>query len=337
MVAELALAQRDLPAFCGAMNHVGLDIAAITRAAGYGGDPSAVTDLQVVERLWAAAIAQCGDPTLPLAVGDAVPFGTYEVIDYLASSCATVGDGLTLLARYFRLITPDLVWTPEPSADPPRISLAAKHPPMKALVFVQYTLGVTFGRFRRLTDGRLRFARVDFALPEPPSRARHEAFFDCPLAYNCDETVIHFERAMWDLPLTRHEPGLRAVLERHAAALLANEPDRDDPLAQVRAAIRALLPSGAPTLGAIAKAVAMSGRTLQRRLRDADTSFQTLVETERREAAQVFLADPQLAIGEVALMLGYSEPSAFVRAFKRWSGMTPRDFRSVPPDRTFVG
>ena len=134
---------------------------------------------------------------------------------------------------------------------------------------------------------------------------------------------------MWELGLRRQDSGLASVLERHALERLESLEIAADPMTPVRVAVREQLTDGPPKLDAVAKAVAMSGRTLQRRLREAGTSFQDLVDEERRSAARAYLGDRHLAVAEIAYLLGYSEASAFVRAFKRWTGMTPKQFRNT--------
>jgi AraC-like DNA-binding protein len=96
---------------------------------------------------------------------------------------------------------------------------------------------------------------------------------------------------------------------------------------RVREAIRAFLQEGAPQLGDVARGLHVSLRTLQRRLTEHGTSFQDEVDTVRRELAFQYLKDANLGVSQVAFLLGYSELSTFDRAFKRWTGMTPRIWR----------
>ncbi len=308
-----------------------LDAAHIARVAGLSvplHELRGELDPNAYVRVWRAIMAESRDPSAPFRIGLGIPFGTYEVVDYLASSCPTVGVGLEKLARYFRIITPYLSWECDALAEPPAVTLRARHAsPEEQLVFVQYTLGVTFGRFRELAEHPVEFVHVDLAIPPPPSPDAHEAFFRCPIRYGAERSRCVLTRATWNAPLSRREAGLREVLERHAAELLSRCREQGDELSEVRMAIHELLPDGPPKLEVVAKAVATSARTLQRRLRDTGTSFQELVEEERRSAARAYLSDARLAVGEVAYLLGYSEASAFVRAFKRWTGATPRQYR----------
>ncbi|ACY16826.1 helix-turn-helix domain-containing protein [Haliangium ochraceum] len=291
-------------------------------------DVPAVAD--ALHRVWRAAMSLGAAPTLPFEVGLRVPFGTYEVIDYLAGACACVGVGFEKLARYFDLITTTLRWQVEGAAEPPSVTLRCNsHSPEERTISLQYALGVTFGHMNASAERPLHFVEVALAMPEPPSRAPHEDFFGCRVRYGAELTRCAFTRESWETPLVRGELGLRQVLEQHAADLLARTRSETNELRAVRMAIHERLPDGAPELGTVAQAVGMSTRTLQRRLRDAGTSFAAVVEEERSSAARAYLGDQALAVSEIAYLLGYSEASAFVRAFKRWTGKTPNQFRAA--------
>jgi AraC-like DNA-binding protein len=269
-----------------------------------------------------------GDATTPLTVGAAVPFGAYAVIDYLGASSETLGHGFVELSRYFRLVTHNVVWHVAADDRQAHVELESRHVEDEDRCgFTQYTLGVTLGRFRQAVSGALELSRVELFCKRPDDPTAHRHFFGCPVDYGSARTRLWFPRKSWDLPLRRYEPALVGVLQQHADHLLEQRPADDSALADVRQHVRAHLHEGPRKLDAVARQLAVSTRTLQRRLREAGTTFQRLTEEERQRAAMRYLDNPDLAVGEVAYMLGYSEPSAFVRAFKRWTGQSPRRFR----------
>jgi len=138
--------------------------------------------------------------------------------------------------------------------------------------------------------------------------------------------------------MRRRDPVLRSVLEQHAAAIAARIPEADMLAREVRRVLALRMPEGDTHIETVARALAIAPRSLQRRLSGAGLSYQQLLDSTRREAAGEYLSDPRLAIGEVAYLLGYSEPAAFCRAFKRWNGMTPQSFRDQRRvDRAFQG
>jgi AraC-like DNA-binding protein len=127
--------------------------------------------------------------------------------------------------------------------------------------------------------------------------------------------------------LRGRDPILRGVLERHALEMLARLPSTSGTGLEVRRALATRVVGGDTRIGTIARALAMSTRSLQRKLEAEGSSYQALVDESKRDAAERYLSDSALPIGEVAYLLGYSEPAAFHRAFKRWTRMTPHTFR----------
>jgi AraC-like DNA-binding protein len=133
--------------------------------------------------------------------------------------------------------------------------------------------------------------------------------------------------ASWRLPLRRRDSLLRRLLETQADQILERLPQRSGVAEQVQRTLAADLSAEATRIDIFARQLAMSGRTLQRRLTDEGVSFQQLLDAARKEAAGRYLVESTLAIGEVAYLVGYSEPAPFHRAFKRWYRMTPETFR----------
>ena len=134
--------------------------------------------------------------------------------------------------------------------------------------------------------------------------------------------------------MRQRDPALRSVLEQHAAVLAARIPQEDGVTREVCRMLATRMAEGEMQIETVARALGASTRSLQRRLAKAGLSFQELLEHTRRDAASEYLSNSQLSIGEVAYLLGYSEPAAFHRAFKRWHGITPREFRTLRNNRS---
>ena len=164
------------------------------------------------------------------------------------------------------------------------------------------------------------------ALPPGPL-GELEASLGCPLTFNQAETRLVLPRAFLERPLVAPNGGLLAYLERHAEALQAKVHEAASISAKVRSHLTEHLREGEPTQASVAKLCAMSERTLQRRLQDEGTSFAQLLDDVRSTLGRMYLSDAKLAVFEVAFLLGYSEPSAFNRAFRRWTGTSPSEFR----------
>ena len=286
------------------------------------------TPLSITMRLWDHALAATGDTTLPLKFGASVPFGRYEVVDYLAAACATLGESWTQLGRCFSVISPSLRWSFESLDGSQRIHLTGSHNDKKANHFyIQYTLGVTLARYHASVVGTLDFEHVALALPPPKDDSAYRDLFGCRPQFDATSHTLQVSNDMWNTPLKGRAAGLQRVLQAHLDELLAQQTDSDAPLIKARIAVREALPKGAPRLAEVASRSAMSERTLQRRLSEAGTTFQALLDDERHQAALKHITNSKLSIGDIAYLLGYSESSALVRAFKRWTDTTPSAYR----------
>jgi AraC-like DNA-binding protein len=138
---------------------------------------------------------------------------------------------------------------------------------------------------------------------------------------------VVFDAALLEAPIVRADPALAAVLRRHAEDLLAALPDVTSAAALVRRHLGETLASQPPDVARAAKALGMSARSLQRKLEEEGTSFKAVVDEARRALAITHLRDERRSITDVAFLVGFSETSAFSRAFRRWTGKSPIDWR----------
>lgn len=171
---------------------------------------------------------------------------------------------------------------------------------------------------------------VTFQHPPVPESALSELkqLLRCPVRFNADATRLTLRGSIQACPLRAPNPGLFDYLGRHAAELQKRVQSSASLSGRVRELVAAQVREGEPAQAAVARHLGMSERTLQRRLSEEGVAFATLVEEVRAELARLYLGDPKLAVFEVAFLLGYSEPSAFNRAFRRWTGMSPSQFRT---------
>jgi len=140
-------------------------------------------------------------------------------------------------------------------------------------------------------------------------------------------TRLVLQHAHLALPLRKADPDLLALLDQQAEALLRDVAAMPADVTRWRTSLLPLIREGRPSLKALSAAHHMSERTLQRHLAQAGLSFQALLDRSRQHLAEAYLRDPRLELAEIALLLGYSEQSAFQRAFKQWTGQTPRQWR----------
>jgi AraC-like DNA-binding protein len=310
---------------------LGLDTGPILAAANLDAstvqDPDARIPVEQVQALWQKAYELSNDPNLALHAIEVLPFGAYRVIDFLAVNAPTIGAACAKVADYFPLIN-GLVRLPYVvGADHVTFALEAASP-SGAITrpYAEYTLAAVFLRTRIATNQRYPLVRVDFSHAPPPDTREHERIFECPVQFGATTCQLVIARDVWDTARAG-DPTLFSILDTHARMLLDQLPAQADVAGRVRQAIEAELRGGDPKLESIARRLAMSPRTLQRRLRDEGVLFNDLLDTLRHRAAKSYLAQRDIAATEVAYLLGFAEPSSFNHAFKRWSGQTPTEYR----------
>jgi AraC-like DNA-binding protein len=311
---------------------LGLDTDQILRAAQLDPvtlqDPDARIPVEQVDAIWRKAYQISKDPNLALHAIEVLPFGAYRVIDFLASSAPTIGAALAKVADYFPIINP-LVRLAYTIADKQLMySLTApSRPSTITRPYAEYTLAAVFLRTRVAAHQQYPLVRVEFSHPAPADISEHERIFECPVRFGADACRLVIAEDVWNMPRTGTDPALFSVLESHARMLLEQMPAPDDIVGRVRKSIDAELRGGDPSLESIARQLAMSPRTLQRRLRDRGVVFNDVLDEMRFHAAKSYLAQRDVAGTEVAYLLGFAEQSSLNRAFKRWSGETPTEYR----------
>lgn len=315
-----------------ACEHLGVDTAALLRDVGLPDAavhaPEGRLPADAVALLWQRALQKSGDRDIGLRAALAVPFGSYRVIDFLAASAPTVGEGLTRVARYFPLINSVLRWDVADGSNEVRMALTHVDPARDLpRPYAEYALTVTVRHCRAANGFDWPLREVCLAFPAPDSAAAHEAALGCPVRFAQPRHELVIDRATWDLPSRAASSELLRTLEQHADRLIASLQIDTQVQAQVARWLAEELRGGDPTLARIARRMAMSERTLQRKLSGEGTSFADVLDRTRRSCAEVYVRAPELPLTEVAYLLGFSEPSAFSRAFQRWYGVPPSHYR----------
>jgi AraC-like DNA-binding protein len=313
-------------------DRLGLDAEAIAARAGLDrrslDDPDARIAGAMAENVWREALGASRDPGLALRAAEAVPPGAYRVLDYAAAASENLGEALRRVASYFGIVGRAHLEI-ETSGDVHTLVLSsavqgrALPPPAE-----EYTLAAVLLRTRSATNVPWIPARVTFTFEPPEDTALHRRIFGVDPIFGAERATMAVAPSDWMQASAGADPNLAAILDEHARAVIAKLPASEDSFAtRVAHAIASALSGGDPSLAAIAKALHTTERTLQRRLEDEGTSFASVVASERERAARGYLERREVAIAEVAWLLGFSDQSAFTRAFRRWTGMTPARYR----------
>ena len=311
-------------ALLGAFRALGLDDQALRSGAGIAPealDPvDAALPAAAFASLWEGAFRRAPRAELPTEVGLAVPFGSFGALDYLAASSPDVRAAFHSLATHFRTVSAGFEMEIEEEGGGAEARLQWKRSNPARDVSDEFTLAVLVGRFRAHAAFAPEQVRLTRPLPRPPTR--HERLLGAPVAFGCAVAALRMGAASWRAPLRTADPALQDTLRRLAERLELGTPPNDLEHA-IRARLRGLLPEGRAEAPTLARALGLSERTLRRRLRDSGRSFQQIVEDVREAEAERLLSGPEVALAEVALRLGFSDQSAFTRAFRRWKGVPP--------------
>jgi AraC-like DNA-binding protein len=174
---------------------------------------------------------------------------------------------------------------------------------------------------------RINLTRVEFSHPAPPHALEYDLLYGAPCTFRAPRTALVFDRSLLELPVVQDELGLHTFLRRAPDDVLARLDYGSTAAAQVRRLLGQSLPDRMPDPQDIAARLSVSAQTLRRRLAAEGTSFQRIRDQLRRDVAIAALAEGTVSIEDLAHRLGFSEPSAFHRAFKRWTGSAPRSYR----------
>jgi len=308
----------DPTALCG---ELGLDDLAL-------GDPGARLPLACLDRLWQRAAERAGDPDLGLHVAETVQPDSFGLLSQLGMASASLGDGLARVIRYVRLLGDASRYQLDVADGVATVTAARDAPPAAPIRHrVEFAVSVLHCYARRAVDGDWQVADVFFEHAAPDRLAEHRRIYGRVPRFGALRSGFSFAAALLARPLRTRNLALAGLLEHLADRMLAELPSETT----VAAALRALcLRHGFEhelPLELAARRLRLSPRTLQRRLREEGTSLHAVLDDARRSVASRLLTQSGLAIAEVAFALGFSEPGALHRAFKRWTGMTPAAFR----------
>jgi len=319
----------------GAFTAMGLDRRSLVAAAGVTDrdldDPDALLPAAGLYRMWAAAERLWARPGLGLHAAGQVPFGAYEVLDYLMATSGTVGEALSRLVDCFAVMTRTAQYRIHEDRAEVACEMVWRLPPRDVMFHVRdFSLALVGGRVAHVSARRPE--RVEISGPPLGSERDYVRAFRARVELRSPRNALVFSRITWDTPLARRDDDLNRTLRRHAELLLERQGSgtRDTVADQVRADLLRTSQVGLAPIEGVAARLGMSARSLQRRLREEGASFELLGREVRGRLAEAYLGDRGLTIGEVAYLLGFSGPSAFSRAFRRWTGQSPQAFRSSP-------
>ena len=287
-------------------------------------DPNGRYPLVGMQRLWSLATEATGDQCFGLEVAQAWHPTTFHALGYSALASETLREALQRMVRYSRVVTTGARIELEQNGDEVTVKLSGSLPDDQ-MVPASIDAGVASIVIlcRQGRGGKVDPVRVKLTRAEPGCANRLRAFFGCPVDFGAPENSLVFRASDLDAQLPTANPVLLRVNEQVLTDYLARL-DRGEVTVQVQAKLIQLLPSGELDESSIARALNLSLRSMQRKLKARGVSFRKLLDDTRRQLAEQYLKDSTLSVSEIAYLLGFAEVSSFSRAFRRWTGHAPR-------------
>lgn len=293
-------------------------------------EPNGRSPVSAMSQLWRLAVEQTGDPCLGLKVAAYVQPATFHSLGLALLASENLEDALQRSARFSRIVSNAADIRLEPHAEGIKqiVRWRADGPIVEEAIDLLMASTLKMGVMLLGLDARTPHP-VELRLQRSATPAMREEFaahFRCPIHFEADENSLWIPKAWIDQPL----PMANALLARQNDQVVMDYLSRFDGarLAErVRAELISRLPAGEPARAAVAAALNLSEKTLQRRLQDEDTSYQQVLDEVRRDLAQQYLREGPISVCEVTFRLGFSDQSSFTRAFRRWTGVTPGEFR----------
>lgn len=302
------------------LERAGIDVVA-------GTDPNALVAVDKIVALWMHAVALTGDENLSLHVAEWTPEGSRSIMYFLFANALTVGDALRKVVTFYRSFGN----TGQASIEEQESCVALRYDDVPGFSASrearEWGLVAAYCGVRSATGVDFSPLCVELAYPAPADTREHERIFRCPVHFERDASRLWIRREDWERHTRHADPDLLRILEGRAHDMAGELPDIESIGGALRSVVSLELERGVPSVHDVAKRLRLSSRTLQRRLAAEGLSFTDVVERTREAAARRLLKEQNLALAEVAELLGFSDQSAFTRAFRAWCGTTPAEFR----------
>ncbi|AHF93650.1 AraC family transcriptional regulator [Opitutaceae bacterium TAV5] len=312
------------------LRELGVDAVRVLRAAGLplavGGESGVQLTTEQMFAFWRALETVSDDPLTGIELARRVPLEQHHPACIAAQHARTFRDALQRFARYKYLCCAEELGLAEGNGEC-RVGfswLQTTEPVPPRLIDAAFAGTVELGR--RGTRRPLNPLRVELARP-PTAVERFEAYFGCRVHFRARRSVIVFRLSDLDLPFVTYNAELLEMLSPSLDRELARRKATSTLAGQAKWVMQRLVGARLPQIGEVAKELAVSPRTLQRRIAEEGSNFRQLLADARRELAHRYLREPAMTLTETACLLGFEDPNSFYRAFREWEGVTPGEWR----------
>lgn len=276
--------------------------------------------------LWSGLEEEADDPDLPIRIGEVIRAEVFDPPLFAGLCSANLNAAAERISRHKRLIgTVRLRVECSEAETTLTYDWPASDVPPRLLVAAELVFWVAFARL----GTRTRIAPRRLEMPDPPpDGGAYRAYLGCAIEQGVRRSVSFSAKDAARPFLTANE-GMWRFFEPELRRRLSELDDDASTADRVRAALLEFLPAGTATVERVARELAISTRTLQRRLRDENTTFQATLDATREELARHYLSNSRVPASEISFLLGYEDPNSFYRAFHEWTGLTPTRARAA--------
>jgi AraC-like DNA-binding protein len=297
------------------------------------GDPDARISPVSYVVLWKELITALPDVVVPVELVRALDMKTLGITAQVVLRADDITHAISLIERFLRLTDTAMGFSRPERGELIGFSITHRPEVMAMRYPIELMIGAGFRLLQLGSSGTSPIVEVTFAHPAGFPSASYEELFGVPVRFGAPESALWIPREAMSTPFASRDPIARHYLEAHAEQMLAALPvNAPSIVTQIRDAILGELATSGAELSRVAKRVAMSSRTVQRRLEEAGTSYQDVVDEVRSALACSLLRDRSRSIVDVAFELGYADLKGFYRAFRRWTDTTPADWRKQPAE-----
>lgn len=295
-------------------------------------NPEEKFSFRILNAAWMQAASLTDDPYIGLHVGEFLDLSALGVVGYLLQSSQTLGEAMETASRYTTLTggAIDLSIQSESKQWKIIFGLQQSFPESVSFAIRQLTdaaMSISATMLNKLTHQVVNPLKATFVYPQPSDVTEYQRLFKALLLFDQAEDTLIYDNDIYELPVTFANPTLHALFDKHAQAMLALLRKQTDMSSMVKMVVMSRVRNERLSLQMVADELFMNARTLQRKLEREGISFQSLLDEVRQELAEDYLLRLGMSVSDTAFLVGLSEPSAFARSFKRWTGLSPKEYQ----------
>ena len=289
------------------------------------------------QQLIARLIEQSSDELFGLHTAKHVQPGSYSVLGYILMNCENLGQALTKIQPFEKLVGDMGTTTFAQLGEQVKISWHCQFTDAKVkrhMVDNCLASWLTFARYLVSQESNPSELLLTRKQPTLSQQNEYQAVFKCPVNYSQEENAIIFDKALLTLPLNKGDQQLLSTLETHAEAMISSLSSENDFSSQLQLTIEQSLKDGCFHQQEVAKIFGISAKTLQRRLATLGLNFQTVLDETRLKLAKQYLHESTLNLNQISVELGFTEPRSFYRWFNKLTQQTPGEYRKSVTNNT---